>query len=205
MKKKAWILLCLFIPAASTLSAEAVLLFGPGMGYAAQNTAAGHPWNATSLGFMEQSYIGMSDAWGFYTAEAIGIIFASADNGVSLSMGQYQALSLDILLGMGFKLPLAPSLTGIAGAGIYMGSHLLNPSNYSLSTDYAGGFGAGIGASLLYSLSLNWGIGVNVNVAYSFANPGDSALTMSPNAVSLFGGIGLSYSFYPSSVYPRNS
>jgi hypothetical protein len=120
-------------------------------------------------------------------------------------MGQYQSLSLDVLLGMGFKLAMAPALTGIAGAGIYMGTHLLNSGNHSLSSYYAGGFGAGVGASLLYSLSYNWGIGLNVNVAYSFANPGDSALTMSQNGLSVFGGIGLSYSFYPSAVYPRYS
>ncbi|MGA2640563.1 MAG: hypothetical protein ABSG21_06625, partial [Spirochaetia bacterium] len=99
-------------------------------------------------------------------------------------------LSLNVLLGIGYKLSLG-RLIGMAGAGLYLGSNTLQAVNDTLSSYAAGGVGGGIGASLLYSLTYNWGIGANVNFAYYFTIPSDSAPTMAPTGISIFGGIGI--------------
>lgn len=195
--KKPWILVCLLASATSALPAEAIVLFGGSMGYASQNTAAMHPWSATSLGLLEQSYFDMTTSFGLYNAATIGFIIGSQDNGVALDPGQYQTLSLNILLGIGYKIAFATSLTAVAGAGLYFGSNSLNAINYTLSSYQAGGVGAGVGISLLYSLTFNWGIGANVNAAYYFMIPGDVAPTMSPSGISVFGGIGITFFYQP--------
>jgi hypothetical protein len=203
--KKLLILICLLASATRALPASAIWLFGGGMGYTNQNTAAMHPWSATSIGVMEQSYFDVSETLGVFTAATLGFMVNSQDNGAALDIGQYQAFAVNVLLGIGLRIPLTPALTTIGGAGIYMGSAMLTASNQTLSSYYAGGFGAGIGLSLMYSLSINWGIGVNINAAYSFANPGDAAPTMAANGVHLFGGIGVTWFSYPVIANPRYS
>jgi len=180
----------MFVLPLGTLCADAFVLLGGSMGYTSQNTAAMHPWSATSLGLSEQSYLAMDGSTGLYSAAAIGFIIRSQDNGIMLDPGQYQTLSLNILLGIGYKLSL-DRLIGIAGAGLYFGSNTLQAENGTLSSYDAGGVGGGIGASLLYSLAYNWGIGANVQVAYYFMIPSDTNPTMSPTGISIFGGIGV--------------
>jgi hypothetical protein len=192
-----------FFSAMDALPASAIVLLGGSVGYSQQDTAGGHPWSATSVGFMQQSYFDISDFLGVYTAATLGFMVGSQDNGTALNIGQYQGLDLDILLGIGARVPLTPFLTAIGGAGIYMGSATLAAGNQTLSSYYAGGFGAGVGLSLLYALSMNWGIGCNLNAAYSFVNPGDAGLTMSPRGISLFGGIGVTWSPSPLNAGPR--
>jgi hypothetical protein len=203
--KKPLILFFLLAFAAQALIAGGMLLVGGSMGYASQNTAAGHPWNATSFGLLAQTYVDISETLGLYTAASLGLVTRAQDNGISLDTGQYQTLSLNALFGPGYKLFLTPSLIGIAGAGIYIGSNMLSGGSQSLSSYYAGGFGVGAGISLLYRLSFNFGFGANVNAAYSFANPGDVTSTMSPNGLSVFGGIGVCFFFYPEANYQRFS
>ena len=194
---KLWVVICLFASTTSALPAEPIVLFGGSMGFASQDTVAMHPWSATSLGLFEQAYFDLAGSFGLYNAATIGFIVASQDNGVALDPGQYQTLSLNILLGIGYQMAFAPSLIAVAGAGVYFGSSSLNSVNDTLSSYQAGGVGAGVGISLLYSLTFNWGIGANVNAAYYFTIPGEVAPTMSPSGISVFGGIGITF-FYKS-------
>jgi hypothetical protein len=203
--KKLLIVSCFLASAASALPASAVWLFGGGIGYTNQDTAAAHPWSAASLGVMEQSYFNVSETLGVYTAATFSFVVSSHDGGAALDIGQYQAVAVNVLLGIGYQTMLLPSLTAIGGAGIYLGSTTLTAGNQTLSSYYAGGFGVGIGLSLLYSISLNWGIGANINAACSFVNPGDTAPTMAANGFSVFGGIGVSYFFTPAFAEPRFS
>lgn len=179
---------------AGTLPAEPLLLLGGSAAYASQDDAAAHPWSATSLGLFEQSYIDVSPSFGIYTAATIGFVVRSQDNGNSLDVGQYQTLSLNVLLGVGYRMAFA-KWTGVAAAGISLGSTALNASNSTLSSFNAGGAGAGIGASLVYALTYSWGIGANVNTAYYFAIPGNVVPTMAPSGISVFGGIGVVFFF----------
>ncbi|MGA2477148.1 MAG: hypothetical protein ABSG63_00170 [Spirochaetia bacterium] len=203
--KKLLIAVSLFAAAAGTLSANAIWLFGGGVGYTNQATAGGHPWSASSLGLMVNSYFDVNGSLGVYSAATIGFMAGAQDNGTTLNVAQYQNIGLNILLGVGYRMPLTPGLTAIGGAGMYLGSATLAANNQTLSSYFAGGFGAGIGLSLLYAISMNWGIGVNINAAYSFANPGDVAPTMSPQGIGIFGGIGVTYFAYPVLEVPTYS
>jgi hypothetical protein len=188
-----------------SLPAGAIWLLGGSMGYTNQATAANHPWSATSLGIMEQSYFDVSETLGVYTAATLGFMAGSQDNGTALDVGKYQGIALNVLLGLGYRLPLTPWLSAIGGAGMYLGSTTLAAADQTLSSYYGGGLGAGVGVSLMYALSLNWGIGVNVNAAWFFANPGDRGATMSASGVSLFGGIGVTWFATPDLEVPRYS
>jgi hypothetical protein len=57
----------------------------------------------------------------------------------------------------------------------------------------AGGIGVGIGTTFVYWLSHCLGIGANINVAYSFANPFDNPATMASSGLKIFGGVGLAF------------
>jgi hypothetical protein len=171
------------------------------MGYVSQNDEAMHPWSATSVGLLEQSYIGLTSTFGVYSAATIGFIIHSQDNGIVLDAGQYQTLSLNILLGVGFEMTFE-KLTGVAGAGLYFGSTMLNAINSSLSSFGAGGAGVGIGASLMYSPTLKWGIGANVNAAYYLMIPGNAAPTMAPSGIGIFGGLGVVFFYQSNSNLP---
>jgi hypothetical protein len=192
--KRDCILAYLLAVAAVALPAESFLLLGGSIGYVSQNTAAMHPWSATSLSLMEQSSIDLTESFGMYSAATIGFIIGAQDNGIVLDPGQYQTISLNVLLGVGWSIALE-RLTGVAGVGVYFGSNTLNSSNNTFSSYAAGGVGGGIGASLIYSLSYNWGVGANVNAAYYFMIPGEIAPAMAPSGVSVFGGIGFVYFF----------
>jgi hypothetical protein len=196
--KRLWILSCMLAIAVGSLSAEPFLLLGGSMGYTSQNDAAQHLWSAASVGLLQQSYVDLTPAFGLYSAATIGFIIQSQDNGIALDVGQYQTFGLNILLGIGYRMAFE-KLTGLAAAGVYFGSTMLNATNYSLSSFDAGGAGVGIGASLLYSPAFNWGIGANVNAAYYLMIPGNAAPTMAPSGISVFGGLGVVF-FYQSNA-----
>ncbi len=187
------ILACLLLLAARAALADPILMFGGSFGYASQDTVAMQPWSATSLGLFVQSYLDLSPAFGLYSAATIGFIVASQADGVALDPGEYQTFNLNALLGVGSRIDFG-RLTGVAGAGIYVGSRSLNAvTNSSLSSYYAGGVGGGLGVSFAYAISRSWGVGANVNAAYYFAIPGNTAPTMAPTGFSIFGGIGVTY------------
>jgi hypothetical protein len=187
------------------LPASAIWMFGGGAAYTSQATADGRPWDAAAVGFLAQAYLGLGEATGLYAATTLGVVVGSQAHGLSLDIGQYQSMSADVLLGIGTRLTIAPGLDATGGAGLYMGTQTLAATNQTLSSYYAGGFGAGVGLSLLYALSLNWGIGLSLNAAYSFANPGDTLPTMAPGGLHVFGGIGVVYYGYAVTETPRYS
>ena len=189
-------LLCLLVTAAAALPAESILLAGGSAGYVSQSTSAMHPWSAVSLGVAAQFYNDLASRLGLYSVATIGFIVGSQDNGIALDPGQYQTISLNVLLGAGYRMRLS-RVTCIVGAGVYFGVNDLNSLNNTSSSYSAGGVGGGIGASLIYSLSYNWGVGANVNAAYYFMIPGESAPTLAPSGISLFGGVGIAYFFQP--------
>jgi hypothetical protein len=167
-----------------------------------QADSAANPWSAVSIGFLAQSSVDLSPTFGLYSAAAIGLVVRSQDGGILLDAGQYQTLSLNLLVGIAYKVTL-DNLTGTAGAGFYFGSTMLNASNNSLSSYDAGGPGAGIGVSVLYSPAFsNWGIGANVNAAYYFTIPGSSAPTMAPSGFVVFGGVGVVLYYQPGAGLP---
>lgn len=190
------VLLWLLVAAAPAVNAQSFVLAGAGAGFVSQSTASTLPWSADSLGVMLHSYNELAAGVGIYTAAALGFIVASAENGAALDTGQYQTSSLNFILGVGTGLSLG-RVTGVVGAGIYFGANALTASNNTLSSYAAGGAGAGIGASLTYALSYNWGVGANVNAAYYFAIPGATASTMGPSGFCLFGGLGVVYYLRP--------
>jgi hypothetical protein len=178
------------------------ILFGGSLSYASQNTAINNPWNATSIGFMFDWYQEFSETLGLYFPFSLGFITGAEDNGVALDMSQYGGVDLNMLVGIGYKLPLAKPFTTVLGAGLYWGLTPLLGSGASSSTDYyAGGIGAGIGATFVYSFVSWFGIGANVNFAYSFINPIDNGTTMSESGFKTWGGVGLVF-FYPEKRYP---
>jgi hypothetical protein len=192
--RRSCLVLCLLAIAAAAISAQPYVLLGAGASFMAQDTDARQPWNAASAGVMVQSLVDVTPNLGIYSAAAIGFVFASRDNGTALDVGQYQTLGLDLLFGIGYRLDLG-AVTGVAAAGFYVGSKTLNASDSSLASFAAGGVGGGIGIAVLYSLSESWGIGGNVNAAYYFGIPGNSAPTMAPSGFGLFGGVGVAYFF----------
>ncbi len=183
--------------AAGALSAGPMVLLGGSAAYASQDTEANQPWDAEAVGLAAQSYIDIGPNLGAYTAATIGFVVASHAAGVGLDIGQYQTFSINVLLGIGTEVGFDP-LGLVAGAGLYFGANSLNSNNGTLSSYAAGGIGGGIGLSFLYSFSYDWGIGVNVNAAYYFAIPGSSTPTMAASGFSVFGGLGLTYFFHPS-------
>jgi len=189
-----WIICCILVLAAGALPAEPFLLLGGSAGFVSQNDEAMNPWSAVSLGVAEQSYVDLTPTFGLYSAAALGFVIRSQDNGIVLNVGQYQTMSLNVLLGVGYRMTFE-KLTGVAGAGIYFGSTMLTAGNYSLSSIAAGGAGVGIGASLMYSPMFTWGIGANVNAAYYLTIPGNAAPTMASSGVSIFGGFGVVFFF----------
>ncbi len=112
--KRRWTLACLLVIAAGALPAEPILLFGGSFGYASQDTAAMQPWSATSVGLFAQSYVDLTATVGLYSAATIGFIVASQDNGIALDPGQYQTFSLNVLLGVGYRIAWG-RLTGHCG------------------------------------------------------------------------------------------
>lgn len=192
--KKAYLCVFLLALAAGCLRAQPFVLVGAGMGYMDQKTEANQPWNAASAGLMAQTYVDLTPSFGIYTAASVGFVFASRSDESALDVGQYQTVALNLLLGVGLRLPLDP-VVGVLGGGIYIGSTTMDASGNTLSSIAAGGVGAGVGMSVLYSLTESWGIGANLNAAYYFGIPGNSAPTMAPSGLGLFGGLGVVYIF----------
>jgi hypothetical protein len=170
-------------------------MIGGSLSYASQNTAINNPWNASSIGFTFIWYQELSERLGIYFPLSLGFITDAEDNGVALDMSKYGGVDVNLLVGIGYKLPLAKPLTAVLGAGLYWGFTPLITGASSLPSYYSGGIGPGIGATFVYSFVSWFGIGVNVNFAYSFINPADSG-TMSASGFKTWGDVGFVF-FYP--------
>lgn len=196
--KKLQVLVCLLIFGGIALSAESIVLLGGSISYASQNDVAGNSWSASSLGLLSNVYLEGSGHLGFYFTVTLGLVSGASDGGAALDLGQYNspAIDMNILAGLGYRLPLGEPWTAVTGLGFYWGSTGLtanSTSGYGLPSYVAGGIGAGVGATLKYKIYGNLGIGANIDIAYIFANPFDIPATMSSTGLKVFGGVGVTF------------
>ena len=195
--RRSLLVLFMLAAAAASLPAAGLWMLGAGVGYAAQDTASGEPWNAVSLGIMETTFSDSGEGYGLFTAGTLGLLLSSTVNGAHLDLNQYTlgGLDLNLLFGFALQLPFFPRWTVVAGAGVFYGITLLQTTNHALASFSAGGVGPGAGIALCYPVFRDWQVGVSFNAGYSLVNPADMGPTMYPMGLRLFGGVGLAKSF----------
>ncbi len=188
--KRAMVCILLVALAAAGALADRLLFIGPGLSYGTESREALPDWTMTSLGVHMATFSGK--AFGLYSNLAMGWILASRTGGAPIDTSLYDMrFSLDMVFGLGYRIPIKSRILAIVGAGLYFGMATMFPEDYA-DPSYGGGFtvGPGIQATVTTPLRPGLHVGVSLGAGYSLAEPLWLEDDNFKGGLHVFGGVG---------------
>ncbi|HEY9594691.1 MAG TPA: hypothetical protein VHE79_09450, partial [Spirochaetia bacterium] len=192
MKKCFVVITALVVLGTASLSAQQLFTFGVGVGYTSQAVTSSSTVDLTSVSFNMAEFYGRG--LGFYGDIFVGTNLSAQYAGASIELPTNgMNYDMDMLFGLGYLIPVGPSLLVIVGGGAYFGAIFIQSFDYASSTleDVALSVGAGAGATLAYRLGGHFFLAANVMAAYGFFDPMEISTSVSGNGLRILVGAGI--------------